>query len=614
MNAPGRRRGLRVLSITAALLFGCTLSPPPQPFDVKLIGFNDYHGQLLSPGNFGHDQSLPAAQRPAVGGADAMAAHVARLKASNPLHAVVGAGDMVGATPLISSLFHDEPAVETLNRIGLEFNAVGNHEFDHGRDALLRLQRGGCKTDGTRIDANSCRGADVGTPVPFEGARFQWLSANVVDEATGRTLLPAYAVKRFNGVPVAFIGMTLKDTPAIVTPTGVAGLSFRDEADTVNALVPQLRAQGIEAIVVLVHEGGVQSGALADINGCEGGLKGSALAGIVARFDDAVDLVISGHTHAAYVCKLPNANGRAVPATSASAYGRVLTDIDLRIDPRRRDIVAVSATNRLVERGNVTPDAGVGAIVHAYQALAAPLAATVIGAVAADMPNNAGDSACNMALGELIADAQLAATAAPAFGGAQVAFMNRGGVRAPGFVHAQRSGEGDGNVTYGEAFAVQPFGNSLVTMSLTARDLKDLLEQQFAGCAGQSANATRILLPSRGFSYRWDGARGCGERVSRVVLAHAGSNDTLVDDDGRVADATRRYRVTVNSFLAAGGDNFSVFKRGTAPLGGAQDIDALVAYLGAYKPPRAPYRADTDPPRIQRRGGSMCPLGAATDP
>ena len=247
-----------------------------------------------------------------VGGAEYIAAHVNKLKAQNPNHVVVGAGDMIGATPLISSLFHDEPSVETLNRIGLEFNAVGNHEFDRGSATLLRLQRGGCKMDGGKIDVNSCQGAKVGTPVPFEGARFQWLSANVVVTATGQTLLPAYGVKRFQGVPVAFIGMTLKDTPGIVAPTGVAGLEFRDEAATVNALVPKLRAEGIEAIVVLVHEGGVQSGPQQDINACEGNLAGSPIARIVSQLDDAVDVVISGHTHAAYNCRLPNAQGRAI--------------------------------------------------------------------------------------------------------------------------------------------------------------------------------------------------------------------------------------------------------------------------------------------------------------
>jgi len=271
----------RLLCLTAWLaLAGCASSggTPSTPFAVKIIGFNDYHGNLQSPGNFSVNLAVPVTQRVPVGGAEYIAAHVNKLKAGNPNHVVVGAGDMIGATPLISSLFHDEPSVETLNRIGLEFNAVGNHEFDKGAPDLLRLQRGGCKSVDGQIDANSCQGAKVGTPVPFEGARFQWLSANVVVSATGQTLLPAYGIKRFYGVPVAFIGMTLKDTPGIVVPTGVAGLEFRDEAATVNALVPKLRAEGIEAIVVLVHEGGMQTGSLQDINACEGTLAGSAIA------------------------------------------------------------------------------------------------------------------------------------------------------------------------------------------------------------------------------------------------------------------------------------------------------------------------------------------------
>jgi 5'-nucleotidase len=614
-------------SIIAALaaglwLLGCaTGSTPTAPFKVKLIGFNDYHGNLQSPGSFAPNLGVPAAQRVPVGGAEYLAAHVNKLKALQPNHAVVGAGDMIGATPLISSLFHDEPSVETLNRIGLEFNAVGNHEFDKGSATLLRLQRGGCKMDGDKVDANSCQGAKVGTPVPFEGAKFQWLSANVVVSATGQTLLPAYGVKRFHGVPVAFIGMTLKDTPAIVVPTGVAGLEFRDEAATVNALVPKLRAEGIEAIVVLVHEGGVQQGPQQDINACEGNLAGSPIARIVGQLDDAVDAVLSGHTHAAYNCRLPNAKGRAVPVSSANAFGRVLSDIDLQIDPATRDVVSAQVTNRLVDRSDpsVQPDAALAGIVKGYDALVAPRAAVVIGSISTELPNNASDPACNMPAGALVADAQLAATAAPAFGGASIAFMNRGGVRTPGFTYKQRAGEGDGNVTFGEAFTAQPFGNSLVTMTLSAQDLKDALEQQFAGCRGQLPGATRLMLPSAGFKYRWDGSKACDARIHSVTLTRDGRTETLVDASGKVLEPAREYRVTVNSFLASGGDGFSTFLKGKAPLGGALDIDALVDYMARFKAPHAPYTPGTrledgGTPRILRTGGTACPTGADTNP
>jgi 5'-nucleotidase len=606
-----------LLSLAAALaLAGC--ATPGAPIDVKLIGFNDYHGNLQSPGSFAPNLGLPAAQRVPVGGAEYIAAHVKQLQAQNPNHAVVGAGDMIGATPLISSLFHDEPSVETLNRIGLEYNAVGNHEFDKGSATLLRLQRGGCKMDGGQVDVNSCQGAKVGTPVPFEGAKFQWLSANVVVTATGQTLLPAYGVKRFQGVPVAFIGMTLKDTPGIVVPTGVAGLEFRDEAATVNALVPKLRAEGIESIVVLVHEGGMQSGPQQDINACEGNLAGSPIARIVGQLDDAVDVVLSGHTHAAYNCRLPNAKGRLVPVSSANAFGRVLSDIDVRIDPGTRDIVAVQVTNRLVGH-QIAPDAALAGIVKGYDALVAPRAAVVIGSIASELPNNASDAACNMPAGALIADAQLAATAAPAFGGAAIAFMNRGGVRTPGFTYRQRGSEGNGNVTYGEAFTTQPFGNSLVTMTLTAQDLKDVLEQQFAGCRGQLPTATRLMIPSAGFKYRWDGAKACDQRIHSVTLTRDGRTETLVDAGGKVLEPAREYRVTVNSFMASGGDSFSTFLKGKAPLGGALDLDALVDYMARFKAPNPPYAPGTraedgGTPRIQREGGSTCPTGAAVNP
>lgn len=604
---------------------------PAEPIKIKIIGFNDFHGTLESPGVFGVNTLFPLAARPAVGGAEYLAAYVARLKAQNPRNVVVGAGDFIGASPLISALFFDEPTVETLNKIGLEFNAVGNHEFDKGAAELRRLQNGGCKITNGVPDPNSCKGLGSNAPGTFDGARFKWLSANVFETATGRTLLPPYGIKSFQGAKVAFIGMTLKGTPAIVTPTGVAGLEFRDEADTVNALIPRLRAQGVRAVVVLVHQGGFQTSPnVGDINGCDGDLKkadgsDSDIASIVKRLHNGVDLVISGHTHAAYNCSantvdvkgvtinnevvvvstprptgLPNSEGRLVPVTSASAFGRVLSDIDLTIHPRSHKVIAVSATNRLVDRTDVAindaiaTDPSVRNVVAGYKDLASPLANQVIGTVAAPLPNSA-NAAGEMPAGNLIADAQLQATQPAALGGAVMAFMNAGGVRSPGFAFAGASYPY--NVTYGNAFTVQPFGNSLVTMTLTALQLKNLLEQQFVGCQGQTVQ--RVMQVSNGLKYSWRASAAPCSKIVDLVLTPtdlsvtppvaSGAPETIVAN-GVVQNATKTYRVTVNNFMATGGDGFTVLLGGTGVLGGAQDIDALTAYFNAgYKSPNPPY-------------------------
>ena len=610
-----------------ALLAGVAAWAQAATVHVKIIGFNDYHGTLESPGTFGQNTAVPAASRPAVGGADYLAAYVARTRAANPNTVVVGAGDFIGASPLISALFFDEPAVETLNKIGVDFSAVGNHEFDKGKDELRRLQNGGCKMTAGLPDPNSCKGFGSAAPGSFDGARFKWLSANVVETGTGRTLLPAYGLKSFGGVRVAFIGMTLKGTPGIVTPTGVAGLGFNDEAATVNALVPKLRAQGVESIVVLVHQGGFQSGGNSDINGCTGDLAGSDIAKVVAGLDNAVDLVISGHTHAAYNCSagtvdngstaratgLPNKAGRLVPVTSSSAFGRVVTDVDLQIDTRTRDVVGVQAVNRLVDRSDAAATAHVAAnpevqaVVAAYRNAVSPLANAVIARITAPMGNSA-NQAGEMEAGDLIADAQLQATQPAGLGGAQIAFMNAGGVRNPGFNVAGATYPYD--LTYGNAFTVQPFGNSLVTMTLTAQQIKDVLEQQFVGCLGQGTQ--RIMQISNGFGYSWKASNAPCSKVTEVAFTPTdvtvtppvatGPTERLVIG-GVVQNPTKAYRVTVNNFMATGGDGFTTFIGGLAQQGGAQDIDALVSYLAAFKAPAAAYdptSAALQKPRILR--------------
>ncbi len=551
-----------------ATLCGLTGTACADTMTVKLIALNDFHGNLASPGKFNGVDA---------GGVDQIAGYVEQLKASNPLSAVVSAGDLIGASPLISALFHDEGTIETMNRLGLEFNAVGNHEFDDGQDELVRLQTGGCHPTDTQ---NSCKGNDVGTPVPFEGAQFKFLAANVRNKTSKKTLFPGYAVKEFNGIPVAFIGLTLKETPSIVSPAGIKGLSFTDEAVEINALVKKLKNQGIQSIVVLIHQGGVQVSPTApDINTCLGDLEGSPIKAIVNKLDGGVDLVISGHTHSAYNCQVANKAGRMIPVTSANALGRVLTDIDVTIDTATRDVTAVTAVNRVVDRTNpaVVPNAQIKSIVDGYAQLVTPVTNRVIGEIGADIlraPAASGESA----LGDLIADAQLAATAGADFGYAVAAFMNPGGIRADLSYASSATGEGDGKVTYGEAFTVQPFGNSLVALTVTGTQIKQLLEQQFMGCTqGYPATDTagqpydRILQVSEGFSYQWDSTRApCQKVITKSIRIN-----------GQPLNLKSRYRITVNSFLADGGDKFYVLKKGTNRTGGPQDVDALEAFTKA---------------------------------
>lgn len=531
---------------------------------VKLIGFNDFHGTIKSGEG---SSSNPGVAR--------FATKIKELKAGNSLHAVVSAGDMIGASPLTSALFKDEPTIEAMNRIGIDFNAVGNHEFDEGRAELLRMQSGGNHPS----DLFSGQGlpADLNAGGEFRGANFKFLAANVLDADSNTTLFPGVGVKNFLGNKVAFIGMTLESTPTIVSPSGVAGLQFNDEADTVNALIPQIRAQGIESVVVLIHEGGFPTVTAGTCTGISG-----AIVDIVNRLDPAVDLVISGHTHQAYSCLINNAAGNPVRVTSAGQYARVLSDIDVTIDTRTKNVVAVTSTN--INVGNststVVQDPSLLEVVNHYSALSAVPAARVVGAITATITRTA-NVAGETALGDVIADAQLAATSSPTTGAALVAFMNPGGIRAD--LPFSAPGKVDGNVTYGEAFTVQPFGNSLVTLTLTGAQIYALLEQQW----GAAQPFPRILQVSNGFSY----AQTFPLPLNRNLTAAEGSQFTTsvrgnsyivpgsVTIGGVAVDAATSYRVTVNSFLADGGDSFTVLPSATNRLGGAVDTDALEAYM-----------------------------------
>ena len=509
-----------------------------QTTKVQLLALNDFHGNLAPPSGSGGRIGTTNA-----GGAEYLATHVRSLRATNPNTLFLSAGDMVGATPLLSALFHDEPTIEAFNLMGLDFNGVGNHEFDEGVDELLRLQNGGCHP------VDGCQDGDG-----FAGADFGFLAANVAYKSTGKTIFPPYAIREFPGVSVAIIGMTLEGTPSIVSPAGISHVDFLDEADSVNALVPVLKAQGIETIIVLLHEGGSTSNPLNEttINSC-GNLSGN-LPPIVERMDDEIDVVITGHTNWAVNCVI---DGKIV--TGAAHQGRLVTDIDLVLSRATKDVVSATVNNRIVTRDvALAPD--LTALIAKYDAVAAPFANRVVGKITADITrttNAAGESA----LGDRIADAQNY-DAFQAGTGSQIAFMNAGGIRAELLYGQISGGEVAGEVTYGEMFSVQPFGNSLVTMTLTGAQIDALLEQQFAGANG-------ILQVSDGFSYTRTDSGPAGNKVTNTML------------NGVALDPAALYRVTVNSFLADGGDGYTVLTSGTNRVPGNVDTDAFENFLNA---------------------------------
>jgi len=538
------RRPRSLLAALAATALTAALGAPAAgaATDVQLLAVNDFHGHLepTTPGTIVPEPGQPAVR---AGGAEYLASHVRALEAGAEHSLVVSAGDLIGASPLLSALFHDEPTIEAMNRIGLDLNAVGNHEFDEGAAELRRMQEGGCHpTDG-------CLDGDG-----FGGADFRFLAANVVGARTGRPFFRPYAIRRFEGHKVGFIGMTLEGTPEIVSAAGIQGLEFRDEAETANRYARILRERhDVRAIVVLLHEGGVQASPFG-INTCNG-ISGPII-DIVNRTVDDVDLFITGHTHSAYNCVI---DGR--PVTSASSFGRLVTDIDLSLS-NRGEIREVRANNRVITQ-DVAPAADITALIERYRTFAAPLANRVIGRVAADLTRTADDSGESTA-GNAIADAQLAATRAPDRGAAVAAFMNPGGVR---------SDLAAGEVTYGEAFTVQPFGNTLVTMTLTGAQLLDMLRQQWCG-----QSRPRILLPSQGVTYTWDQSVAA-EITGRPCEAATPNPVSDLRIGGTPVDPAASYRITVNSFLADGGDAFTTLRAGTDRLGGGVDVDAFEAYL-----------------------------------
>ena len=561
----------------APILFlaACATTPPqvaqpePQgPVEVQILAINDFHGNLEPP-----NLTVPAADAPVpAGGAAYLASALKSVRTPNSV--TVAAGDLIGASPISSALFLDEPTIKALSMAGLELASVGNHEFDKGAAELKRMQDGGCEKFTRR---QPC------AVEQFEGAGFRYLAANVVGQ-NGQTLFPGTAIKDVGGVKIGFIGMTLKETVTLVSPSGVAGLKFTDEAVTANALVSSLKAAGADTIVLLIHQGASIQGRFDD-PACPG-LAGDILP-ILTKLDPAIQLVVSGHTHNAYICRFPISGGGTRLLTSSGKYGALVTDIRLTFDRPGGDltsekgefvivqgqpIATAKLTAPLVPSHRVFPaDPEVAAVVSRYKQAAFSAANRPVGKLSAAVLKTVVELGFESPAAELIADGQLFVARDPARGDADFALMNEGGART------DLLPEADGIVRFGQIFAMQPFANNVVTKSYTGAEIKALLEQIFDSGTNTAARPN-FLLPSENFRFSFDRSRPAGERIVAMAL------------DGKPVDRARTYRVSVNNFLASGGDNFTMFAQGRDPVDGGLDLDATEAYLATNPPVPAPGR------------------------
>ncbi|MFE5830790.1 bifunctional metallophosphatase/5'-nucleotidase [Streptomyces sp. NPDC056488] len=544
--------------------------------DVQLLSFNDLHGNLEPPtGSSGRLTRLKpdgtSETVEGVGGVEYLATHLRQARKGNPYSVTAAAGDMIGASPLVSGLFHDEPTIEALNKLDLDVSSVGNHEFDEGARELARIQNGGCHpTEGCFEKGRKFRGAD-----------FPYLAANVTNEKSGRPLLDPYFVWERNGVKIGFIGVTLEGTANIVSAEGIKGLKFGDEVETINKYAKVLERKGVKSIVALLHEGGLPASGAYNYD-CDSPGPGNGISGpivdIAKNVSPQVDALVTGHTHQAYACTIPDPAGKPRTVTSAASFGRLYTDTTLTYDRRTDDIVrtAVASANHVVTR-DVKPARDMTGLIDRWKTLAAPIANRPVGHIAADIENPLDPQAYEKPLGDLIADAQLEGMAPADKGGAQLALMNPGGIRAP-LTHKASGAEGDGVVTYGEAYTVQPFTNMMTAVDLTGAQLVTTLQQQVSGA---NLASPKILQVSKGFTYTLDMTK---TGADRVVVSSVRLN-------GEPIDPAKTYRVAMNEFLSGGGDGFAVLKEHRNKLVGASDLDMFTAYLAAHSSASAPLPA-----------------------
>ncbi|MFE3581762.1 bifunctional metallophosphatase/5'-nucleotidase [Streptomyces vinaceus] len=549
--------------------------------DVQMLSFNDFHGTLEPPqgssGTVSERQADGTTKAIPAGGVEYLATSLREARKGHEYSVTAAAGDMIGGSPMLSGLFHDEPTVEALNKLKLDVSSVGNHEFDEGKAELRRMSYGGCHP----VDGCFEPGKE------FTGAEYKYLAANVTDEKTKRPMLNPTFIWQKGDVKIGFIGVTLEGTPDVVTADGVKGLKFGDEVETINKYAAELNKQGVKSIVALIHEGGLPANGAynydCDAPGAGAGISG-AIVDIAKNVDPKVDALVTGHTHQAYACNIPDPAGNPRMVTSAASYGRLFTDTTLTYDRQTKDIVRTAAlapkpVNKIVSRNQPkAPD--MTELITRWNTLAAPVASAPQGYISADIAGR-GSEAPEKPLGDLIADAQLEATAPVAKGGAQLAIMNPGGIRAD-LAYKAAGDEGDGVVTYGESYTVQPFNNLMNVVDLTGAQLITALQQQVSGPVNGAS--PKILQVSKGFTYTLD-------------MTKTGADRIVVDSvklNGAAIDPAKTYRVAMNEFLAGGGDGFTVLKDHKNKLVGVPDLEAFNAYLAksTQAAPIAPPAAD----------------------
>ena len=512
------------LASTLALVLLIGLLPPPstpvadaaETVEIKLLATNDFHGRLLPPSG-------------EHGGAAYLATHIAEIRAAHPNTLYVDAGDLVGATPVLSNLFYDEPSIEAMNLIGLDVQTVGNHEFDRGQDEILRRAAGGC------LDGDCSYRGDL----EFDGSDFTTLSTNVIVDATGQPLTYPHQIITVAGVDIGFIGVTTVDTPTVVHPAGIEGLTFLPEAEAVNATVPILEDAEVDIIVVLMHEGGRQDGGVDECVNFAG-----AAAGIIPQFDDAVDVVVTGHTHETYVCDF--ADGPLV--TQALEYGKMFTEIDLEFAPATGEIVSRSAQNHFVTQ-TVTPDPAILALIEHYEALAGEALVEVVGTSEVAIPRTTRSA--ESAQGNLATDALIDQYAV------DFAFQNSGGLRADLTKEANRvrvKGDWLYEILWEDVLEVWPFGNLVVLAEVDGPTLAAILDNGVHEIGG----GRFIQVAGLRIDYRV--ADPDADPFPRGEIVNVEYWNHPEHTDGQPVDlsASASYTIAMNDFMALGGDGYPV--------------------------------------------------------